>query len=122
VSPRTSTRKNTTAPVTRYIAHIHDLAASLPAKMPCSIDRVKVGIASMCSRRHHVMPIRRFVHEDVITTTIAYIAITPTAVATGRYSARSGTSRSGSPNGMKLSISSPPRWTPSSASPTVATN
>ncbi len=68
------------------------------------------------------MPIRRFVHEDVITTTIAYIATTPMPVATGRYSARSGTSRSGSPNGMKLSISRPPRCTPRSASPTVATN
>jgi hypothetical protein len=51
------------------------------------------------------------------TMTVAYIAITPNAVAAGRYEAAPGMKISAAPNGMNGSTRSPPTWMPSNSRP-----
>jgi hypothetical protein len=73
-------------------------------------------------RLHQVVPIRFRIHDVTRTTTVAYIAITPNAVAAGRYEAAPGTRISEGPNGMNGSTSSPPTWMPSRSRPHVERN
>src|SRR4249919_2508504 len=108
VSPRRTTRNTTALPVTTYIHHIHGRVLSVPEKTPCASDRTNAGTASRCMRLHQVVPIRFRIHEVTSTTTVAYIEITPNAVAAGRYEAAPGMRISAAPNGMNGSTSSPP--------------
>jgi hypothetical protein len=81
---RRNTRKSAPNPVMAYIARISGRFVSVPPNTPCASIRENAGTASRWILRQRTGRRLRRIQELTTTSTVAYIAVIPRDVATGR--------------------------------------